>query len=93
MTSRTSAYIIAEDSSVEQGITEDVHKGGLGFTFKWNMGWMYDTLKYLSYNFGERRYHHRELTHIPDYAFTENFVLVLSHDDVSPGKGSILTKT
>lgn len=92
VTSRTTGYIIAEDSSVEQGITEDIHKGGLGFTFKWNMGWMYDTLKYLSYDFQERRHHHRVLTHIPDYAFSENFILVLSHDDVCPGKGSILTK-
>lgn len=92
VTDRTNGYIIAEDSSVEQGITDDIHRGGLGFTFKWNMGWMYDTLSYLSHDFSERRYHHGVLTHIPDYAFTENFVLVLSHDDVCPGKGSILTK-
>ena len=70
----------------------DVHVGGLGFTFKWNMGWMFDTLKYLSYDFHERRYHHGELTHIPDYAFTENFILVLSHDEVNIGKGSILAR-
>ena len=89
LTQRTKGYLIAEDSSIERGITEDVHVGGLGFTLKWNMGWMYDTLKYLSYDFHERRYHHGELTHIPDYAFSENFILVLSHDEVNVGKGSI----
>ncbi len=92
VTARTGAYIIAEDSSVEQGITEDVHKGGLGFTFKWNMGWMYDTLSYLSHDFGDRRNYHRVLTHIPEYAFSENFILVLSHDDVCTDKKSILEK-
>ncbi|MBQ3418116.1 MAG: 1,4-alpha-glucan branching protein GlgB [Ruminococcus sp.] len=92
LTERTTGYLLAEDSSIEQGITNDVHVGGLGFTFKWNMGWMFDTLKYLSYDFLERRYHHGELTHIPDYAFTENFILVLSHDEVNIGKGSILAR-
>lgn len=89
LTQRTKGYLMAEDSSIERGITNDVHIGGLGFTIKWNMGWMYDTLKYLSYDFHERRYHHGELTHIPDYAFSENFILVLSHDEVNVGKGSI----
>ena len=92
VTDRTGAYIIAEDSSTEQGITDDVHRGGLGFTFKWNLGWMYDTLSYMSRDFHDRRNYHRVLTHTPDYAFTENFVLVLSHDDVCPGKKSILEK-
>ncbi len=90
LTTMTNGYLLAEDSSVEQGITNDVHIGGLGFVLKWNMGWMYDTLKYLSYDFHERRYHHGELTHIADYAFTENFILVLSHDEVQPEKASIL---
>lgn len=89
LTQRTKGYLMAEDSSIERGITNDVHIGGLGFTLKWNMGWMYDTLKYLTYDFHERRYHHGELTHIPDYAFSENFILVLSHDEVNVGKGSI----
>ncbi len=89
LTQRTKGYLMAEDSSIERGITNDVHIGGLGFTLKWNMGWMYDTLKYLSYDFHERRYHHGELTHIPDYAFSGNFILVLSHDEVNVGKGSI----
>ena len=92
VTDRTGAYIIAEDSSTEQGITEDIHKGGLGFTFKWNLGWMYDTLSYLSHDFHDRRNYHGVLTHTPDYVFSENFVLVLSHDDVCPGKKSILEK-
>ena len=82
LTQMTTGYLMAEDSSVEQGITNDVRIGGLGFSLKWNMGWMYDTLKYLSYDFHERRYHHGELTHIADYAFTENFINVLSHDEV-----------
>ena len=90
LSSMSSGFLIAEDSSVEQGITNDVNVGGLGFALKWNMGWMYDTLKYLSYDFHERRYHHGELTHIADYAFTENFINVLSHDEVHPEKASIL---
>ena len=89
LTQRTNGYLMAEDSSIEQGITNDVNIGGLGFALKWNMGWMYDTLKYLSYGFEERRYHHGELTHIADYAFSENFINVLSHDEVHPHKASI----
>lgn len=90
LTEQTTGYLMAEDSSIEQGITNDIHIGGLGFSLKWNMGWMYDTLKYLSYDFHERRYHHGELTHIADYAFTENFILVLSHDEVQTEHKSIL---
>ena len=82
LSSMSNGYLIAEDSSVEQGITNDVNIGGLGFAFKWNMGWMYDTLKYLSNDFYERRYHHGELTHVADYVFTENFINVISHDEV-----------
>ena len=92
LTEMTTGYLMAEDSSVEQGITNDVRVGGLGFSFKWNMGWMYDTLKYLSYDFHERRYLHGELTHIADYAFSENFILVFSHDDVHGEKGSLLNR-
>ena len=90
LSSMSNGFLIAEDSSVEQGITNDVNVGGLGFSFKWNMGWMYDTLKYLSYDFHERRYHHGELTHVADYVFSENFINVLSHDEVHPEKASIL---
>jgi 1,4-alpha-glucan branching enzyme len=82
LTYMSNGFLIAEDSSTEQGITADVNVGGLGFTLKWNMGWMFDTLKYLSYDFHERRHHHGELTHVADYVFTENFVNVLSHDEV-----------
>ena len=86
---KTSGYLIAEDSSAEWGITEDVKNGGLGFTFKWNMGWMNDVLRYISKDPVYRKWHHGELTHTADYAFTENFVLVLSHDEVVYGKHSL----
>ncbi|MBQ1365098.1 MAG: 1,4-alpha-glucan branching protein GlgB [Clostridia bacterium] len=89
---RTSGYLIAEDSSAEWGITEDVRNGGLGFTFKWNMGWMNDTLRYFKLDPVYRKWHHGTLTHIADYAFTENYVLVLSHDEVVYGKGSMAMK-
>ena len=90
---KTTGYLIAEDSSQEWGITEDVTIGGLGFTFKWNMGWMNDTLKYFALNPIYRQWHHGELTHTVDYAFSENFVLVLSHDEVVYGKHSMLEKS
>lgn len=89
---RTTGYLIAEDSSAEWGITEDVKKGGLGFTFKWNMGWMNDTLRYIALDPIYRKWHHDQLTHTADYAFTENFVLVLSHDEVVYGKHSMAEK-
>ena len=89
---KTRGYLIAEDSSAEWGITEDVTKGGLGFTFKWNMGWMNDTLRYISLDPIYRKWHHGALTHTADYAFTENFILVLSHDEVVYGKHSMVEK-
>ena len=79
---RAGAFIVAEDSSIYAGVTSPVEEGGLGFTFKWSLGWMNDTLKYLKEDPVFRKYHHGELTHTADYAFTENFVLVLSHDEV-----------
>ncbi len=82
VTARTDAYLIAEDSSILPGITESVDKGGLGFQFKWNMGWMNDTLKYIGEDPLYRHWLHGKLTHTADYAFTENYVLVLSHDEV-----------
>ena len=87
------AYIIAEDSSIMSGITEDVDKGGLGFTFKWNMGWMNETLRYIGVDPVFRRWDHSLLTHSPEYAFTENYVLVLSHDEVVHLKKPMLYKT
>ena len=90
--SKTNGYLIAEDSSTEWGITEDVHKSGLGFLLKWNMGWMNDTLRYIGLDPIYRKWHHEQLTHTVDYAFSENFVLVLSHDEVVYGKHSLVEK-
>ena len=89
---KTTGFLIAEDSSPEWGITADVKQGGLGFTFKWNMGWMNDTIQYMNLDPVYRRYHHGKLTHIADYAFTENYILVLSHDEVVYGKGAMVKK-
>ena len=88
----TTAFLIAEDSSTEWGITAPVEDNGLGFAFKWNMGWMNDTLKYIEKDPIYRKYHHEELVHTIDYAFSENFVLVLSHDEVVHLKKSMVEK-
>ena len=83
---------IAEESTAFPGVSHPVYAGGLGFTHKWNMGWMHDTLAYVEREPVHRRYHHHELTFGLVYAWTERFVLPLSHDEVVHMKGSLLEK-
>ena len=86
------AVTFAEESTSWPAVSRPVYLGGLGFSMKWNMGWMNDTLRYMQHDSIHRRYHHDELTFNQLYAYTENFVLPLSHDEVVHGKKSLLDK-
>ncbi|WP_029352733.1 1,4-alpha-glucan branching protein GlgB [Bosea sp. 117] len=84
--------VVAEESTSWSGVSQPVHAGGLGFGFKWNMGWMHDTLDYIKMEPVHRRWHHDKITFGLMYAFAENFVLPISHDEVVHGKSTVVDR-